>query len=112
MALAGTGESRPPSTRPTLVPPLDLREAETGTMRAPGLPLDLLVPVDTGLRPTSLDHRAAVLLLQVDGHSTLAEIANAVGLPRAEVYAGFVALLRRGVVTLDTVASSTRREGR
>ncbi len=103
------GKEAPPSSRPTLAPPLHVREVASGTFMRVAMPLDMIVPVRTGVRPAALDHRAAFLLLHVDDCSTLAVIAAAVDLPRLDVYDCFLELRDRKLVELRSVTDGATR---
>jgi hypothetical protein len=94
-----------PSDRPTSVPTYDVAAVAFETsMRhqvPAGLPLDVAIPTRTSSTvPTDLELRASFLLLHVDGQSSVRDIAEATGLPFADVQAAFLSLTADGLVEL------------
>ncbi len=94
-----------PSERPTAVPTYDVAavafETSMRHQRPASLPLDVAIPMRTsGAVPTGLDHRSSFLLLHVDGQSSIRDIAEATGLPFADVQSAFLLLTAEGLVEL------------
>jgi hypothetical protein len=94
-----------PSDRPTSVPTYDVAAVAFETsMRhqlPTGLPLDVAIPTRTSSSvPTHLDLRASFLLLHVDGHASVRDIAEVTGLPFGDVESAFLSLTADGLVEL------------
>ena len=94
-----------PSDRPTSVPTYDVAalafETSMRHQLPANLPLDVAIPTRTSaVVRTNLELRASFLLLHVDGQSSVRDIAEATGLPFAEVQASFLSLTAEGLVEL------------
>ena len=85
--------------------PLELLAPSTSRICAPS---SLVIPMRTGatLESDVLDVTAAFLLLHVDGHSTIAEIASYTERPLAEVSSAFALLAAMGIIELIGSAPS------
>ena len=102
-----------PSARPTSVPDFDVSIlAEATALRYPstrGMPMDLSVPVRLlreDYEGEGICHRAAFILLHVDGVSSIDEIACSAGLPIREVIETLFGLVSAGMVRLDGQATN------
>jgi hypothetical protein len=104
-----------PSARPTAAPNVDLDALAGSCLRrdsAADLPLDLAVLVRVpGADLEALDHRAAFLLVNVDGASTIADIAARSQLPIAEAIAIFLELIALRAVEIARSVHETDPEG-
>ena len=94
-----------PSERPTSVPTYYVAavafETSLRHQALPGLPLDVAIPTRTSVpAPADLELRASFLLLHVDGHSSVRDIADLTSIPVGEVLVMFLALTARGLVEL------------
>lgn len=115
-ALAAKPTELPPEqllvcARATLPPEEALLRALPSSQASNALPFDLTVPRRVPLYEgfaTTLSHRAACLLLHVDGCSTLADIAAHTSLPRDVVLDIFLELLGTGSVELDVLDRDRR----
>ena len=94
-----------PSGRPTSVPTYDVAavafETSLRHQSLPSLPLDVAIPTRTSVPvPADLELRASFLLLHVDGHSSVREIADLTNIPVGEVLVMFLALTARRLIEL------------
>ena len=96
------GASRFPTPAPTSHFAVMAEGASLRHESSPRLPMDIAVPVRTATRaPDDLPHRLAFLLLVVDGHASIADIAKQNDLPIEDVLAGFIDLLGAGLIELS-----------
>jgi hypothetical protein len=94
-----------PSARPTSVPDYDVAAVAFETSlrhhALPSLPLDVAVPTRTSVAvPDDLELRASFLLLHVDGHASVRDVADLTGLPLEDVLTCFLSLTAHGLVEL------------
>jgi hypothetical protein len=103
-----------PSARPTSVPDYDVAAFALAASlpqdvlsSVSKLPLDIAVPTRTPRSPGDLDLRASFLLLHVDGHSSVRDIAAMTGIPIEEVLVALLGLTASGLVDIGSTMRVT-----
>jgi hypothetical protein len=102
---AEPSDPRPPSraaARSDEPPTAASRPPRASAAPAAELPMHRVAKVVApDLARVGLDHRGGFLLTFIDGHTTLEDIVDASGLPRADAVAILADLLARGAIAVD-----------